>query len=695
VSVIEGNRKLKSLDLQYNLISKTSFALSLVRNECLEKLMLSYNPLTFDNLMSLLEMLMNNRTLVHLALQGVHLEGPAPIKENCHGHLSSKEAVVLKLASVLRYSSVSELSVDVDLSATPQLQELESTLVKHNRALLDLNCEGFNLSTPLPQPLLNIQRALKANRVLAEGCPQDDYPELEGFLRIKASAVRSSIPDSFVNVGEVSESLTSRQLRNSSSILIDSPTPDAFSLQQALSMNRLSEDFTDAKGPASTPQFSSIAHPQRRFSQQTRLEELLETPNSSLKRTPSPLGATIATEPNSHYRTSSLQFEQLHSALKVLDHEVTRHLGNISNRQTTLEDRLALLQEEVGQLNEASVQKIDRVERSSSACLSKTQRILMSLEQRLQELESHLGQQTQLDLDALRHTQRQHSLRLEQLSQNKDNIEESFIKLNDAQTQSSARLESLQMKRSSPDTDVLVLKQQEEDRSNTKACLLRLEIQETETARLARQCKHFHKEVTSKLTKLDLQDKHNAQTLSSRQVDSKFKQLELRLGGIEEAFNRWGHESKGSCPSSLRNSVLKENERSKESTKGKVAELSTKLERFEDLLPTYDRQSSDRCKPLERCLAREDFSALRNSESQLRRTPDDSRRELTRNLPREAEGVVLNAIICQSSRPKTSRPRSCSSMAFHELEVPSQELADSLRRRGFDISDRCVTVVKH
>mmetsp|Transcript_18509 Transcript_18509/g.33422 ORF Transcript_18509/g.33422 Transcript_18509/m.33422 type:complete len:823 (-) Transcript_18509:1278-3746(-) len=774
--VIESNCKLKVLNLQYNLINKTSFAFSLVRNESLEKLMLSYNPLSFENLMSLLEMLMNNRNLVELDVQGVHLDGPAPIKENCHGHLTSKEAVILKLASVLRYSVLRVIGIDIDLCATGQLQELESTLIKHNRSLVELRCEGFNPSAPLQPPLLNIQKALKANRVLAEcddtNCLPETYPELEEILTIKANADRSFTPDSFVHVGDVSESMQrSRQLRsiNSSKIFqsMDSPSTivtspeQQMSLQQALNLQRLSADFSDIKvtGSAETPQFSSYPQPLRRFVQdrQTRLEELMEfeTPSTEIgRRTPSTLGVTLATEPDSRYGNGtrsqlSSQLGQLHSALKILDQEVTRHLGNISSRQTVLEDKLIIMQDDMAQLQQndttALKQKLDRVENSSSACLSKTQRVLLSLEERLKSLESHLDRDRysdnlQREIESLKNTVRLHTSRMEQLNQGTDTADfrDTISKLNEVQSQLSIRVENLAsqmtLQRSKLDMSeifsdlTLLRKHQEEDRSNVKGLQLRLEIQESETARMNKMMKSFQKEVSNKLSKLESNDRGENLTSGSKQIERKFRQFELRLGGIEEAFNRWDHDSVGSCPSSARNSVLKENMPRKETKEPKdskkltevhekITELNKRLERFEEIMtqkltaqhsiPTLEhtlpRENTrsplpDRCTPLDRCFTREDMNQFRTFDMQMEKSfegPIVCRKELATYLPREAESVVLNALIDRSNRSRmseTARPRSSSTIASRGMEAPSKELTDSLRKRGFEIGDRCKPV---
>jgi hypothetical protein len=762
--MIESNCRLKELNLQYNLMHKTSLAFSLVRNETLEKLSLSYNPLSFDSLMSLLEMLMNNRNLVELDVQGVHLDGPAPIKENCHGHLSSKEAVILKLASVLRYSVLRVVSIDIDLTATAQLHDLEATLIKHNRTLVELRCEGFSSASPVPQPLLNIQKALRANRVLGErddtSCLPETYPELEEILAIKAD--RSFTPDSFVNA-DVSGSMARRSL-NSSKIFqsLDSPSTivtspeQALTLQQALSLQRLSDEFLDVKGPVSaeTPQFSSYSsnspslrnysQPQRRFVQQSRLEDLMEFETSATeagRRTPSVLGMTTSTEADLRCSRLSPQLGQVHSAVKVLDLEVTRHLGNISTRQTSMEDKLRLMQEQMARFDDTAVlkQKLERVENSSSACLSKTQRVLVSLEERLKSLESHLDQdclkeQVQRELEALRSMQRHQTSRLEQLAQSIDNAgtRETLMKLNDAQAQLSTRLENLasQMTLQKSKLDMsevfselsLLRKHQDEERSVSKSTQLRLEIQEAETARLNKTLKVFQKEVISKLAKLEPKELSDDKT---KQLDRRFKQFELRLGGIEEVINRWDHDSMGSCPSSARSSVLKENERRahrepKESKKlgevhDKISELNRRLERFEELISqkltayalpleqTIPREGSrspflDRVKPLERGMTRDNSRQFRTFDSQVDKSiegPMVCRKELAHYLPREAESVVLNALIDRSNQARlseTSRPRSCSTMHVRGVETPSRELTDSLRKRGFEIGDRCIPV---
>lgn len=138
------NSKLKVLILDNNNITKGAFASALANNESIQCLSVSGNPLSFDTILALFEMLTINRTLKSLLVKDVELKGPAPLKENPSGHLTKNECIILKLAYVLRYSMINYISFDVDGSCTAQLDEVEKSLTKYNKTLLSLSSKHID-----------------------------------------------------------------------------------------------------------------------------------------------------------------------------------------------------------------------------------------------------------------------------------------------------------------------------------------------------------------------------------------------------------------------------------------------------------------------------------------------------------------------------------------------------------------------
>ena len=142
--LIKSNGIIKNLKLDHNLISTTYFAVSLCENNSITHFSISFNPLSFENFISLLEMLNINLTLLFIGLKGINFLGSANIKENQSGVLTKQEAIVLKLANTLRHSNLNTISIDIDPSAILQLRELEVTLLKHNTTLINMYSDTIN-----------------------------------------------------------------------------------------------------------------------------------------------------------------------------------------------------------------------------------------------------------------------------------------------------------------------------------------------------------------------------------------------------------------------------------------------------------------------------------------------------------------------------------------------------------------------
>ncbi len=156
-----------------------------MRNESLEVLSLSGNPLSFECMLNVLDIAKVNRTLKVLNIAGVPMEGPAPIKENPSGLLSKSEGIILILAQTLRQSYLTEVTIDVDVTADVMLSELLNTLTKYNRSLVKLRAPGVNFrGSPRDSVLYGIYRAVLANRWIKRNKSADESrdPELADII---------------------------------------------------------------------------------------------------------------------------------------------------------------------------------------------------------------------------------------------------------------------------------------------------------------------------------------------------------------------------------------------------------------------------------------------------------------------------------------------------------------------------------
>lgn len=205
---LEVNQVLRALDVSGNRVTSHDLAIALSHNTAVEHFAANDNPLSFEALIAFLELLSSNRSLQVLEVEGCPQTGPAPLKENSSGHLSKSEAVILVLSYVLRYSTVKSLAVDIDLEAEVQLQELEGTVVKHNRTLIDLRSRLIDPTSIRPaHPLHTIYKALKANKWLAdnEALPRDQRFDPESSIcdlvtaKQRIQTKRSGTPDSMLS----------------------------------------------------------------------------------------------------------------------------------------------------------------------------------------------------------------------------------------------------------------------------------------------------------------------------------------------------------------------------------------------------------------------------------------------------------------------------------------------------------------
>ncbi|CAG9311238.1 unnamed protein product [Blepharisma stoltei] len=268
--IIENNTSISTLILDSNNISNSQIPLALTKNDTISTIGISNNPLSFDFVVSMLEMLTINRALTTIHMSGVAFEGPAPLKENSSGQLTKNEAVILKLAYVLRYSAINYIAIDIDPSCSVQLAELEKTLIKYNRKLTTISCTTIDWTKVRSMSSLSgIHRALRANTWLLQNShlsidkQAEPMSDIEDIVTLKqTSSPRKSLtpPERFnrnIDSGGLKEALkkfaNSKPNRNSiPSISSSSSSPERHPIEiHEIPYQKVS------LGSAETPQFTS------------------------------------------------------------------------------------------------------------------------------------------------------------------------------------------------------------------------------------------------------------------------------------------------------------------------------------------------------------------------------------------------------------------------------------------------------
>ena len=143
---------INSIIFDSNLFKTIKFAESIKFNHYIEEFSISNNPLSFEEIINVLELLPIKQNLKVLGLQGYN------------NILYDK-----KLSEVLKGSMLIILKYDLDISDTKVIKDIENTLIKHNRSLVCIESKGvdWDLIT-IKHPLLQIKRALKANLWLSQ-----------------------------------------------------------------------------------------------------------------------------------------------------------------------------------------------------------------------------------------------------------------------------------------------------------------------------------------------------------------------------------------------------------------------------------------------------------------------------------------------------------------------------------------------
>ncbi|OMJ70781.1 hypothetical protein SteCoe_31177 [Stentor coeruleus] len=395
--LIRGNEVLKKICLEHNLITSTCFAVSLCENNALIHFSMSYNPLSFENFVSLLEMLNINTTLQHLGLKGIKFSGPANIKENVSGVLTNQEAIILKLANTMRNSYLNSISIDLDPNSTLQLRELETSLLKHNSSLTNISSDTINWRNSLQGPLLGIQKALKANSWLKK----EDSSDEEAPYDLQNIIAAKKLP---IQVANTLKSLPNALDSDYDKIL------DHFSTESPNFSSRVatSPDFT-----VNSPHLSETKEPHK----DPRLKrlELGEKPQDSEK----------------------ISKKQVMMIFDDFSNKVQGFQDEILSQVNALQDRVLELETSIKNFNPSFLLgKISELEKKDEA----TQNLLMLISRELAELKAQNSQstrensrysktQTEFKISDIEKKTTEHSNAINKLGRNLEDIELKMLKI--------------------------------------------------------------------------------------------------------------------------------------------------------------------------------------------------------------------------------------------------------------------------
>lgn len=143
---------LSSLNLESNQFKSLNLYQVLAENHYIEELSISHNPLSLNEILSVLDALTVNRSLKILGIQGFN-----------------NILFDQKLAEVLKRTLLIVLKYDLDIADLKVVKEIEDTLMKFNTSLVSIESKGVdwdNISAK--HPLWHIKRALKANLWLSQ-----------------------------------------------------------------------------------------------------------------------------------------------------------------------------------------------------------------------------------------------------------------------------------------------------------------------------------------------------------------------------------------------------------------------------------------------------------------------------------------------------------------------------------------------
>ncbi|CAG9313772.1 unnamed protein product [Blepharisma stoltei] len=238
--------KLKALILDHNDIKSAPIWQGLNYNTSIEEFSINFNPLNFESVSNILDILLINKRLKWLGIMGIELSGPAPIKENQSGQLSTREAILFKLAQVLRYSSLVAIAIDIDPSDRFSLEELESTLIKHNRVLKQIISRNINWQKLDPgSPLVRILRSLKANARINQNYFVPEYMQNEYFNGVEDSGNAESLSMRQKSPEHLHRSSLSCDSKDFSLLTIDDPGLETVPKTPQFSISQNKSQFTE------------------------------------------------------------------------------------------------------------------------------------------------------------------------------------------------------------------------------------------------------------------------------------------------------------------------------------------------------------------------------------------------------------------------------------------------------------------
>ncbi|OMJ95475.1 hypothetical protein SteCoe_1067 [Stentor coeruleus] len=394
------NSNLAAINLDYNLISKGTLAQIVSKSEKLQYLSINSNPLTYEFVSAILNGLILNKSLKSLHIKDIKLEGPAPIKENSSGQLTKKECVILKLAYILRQSTISTLSIDIDPNAKIQLEELEKTLLKYNSKLINLISEGIDWkNVPYKSSLSGIAKALKANNWIyknsslpkeKQSIPSSDIEEL---VLLKLQVPKGEQSECFLSNyerNELNEFMIKTERKNGSAYCSISSSPRSsdekrvskrvYSLPMAYSAE--TPQFTTLiKGMSFTPEksadiedISSIDYEERKYLlTKAREDKFLDEMRKMM----------IRMEKNFND-----QLEIQESKIKNVEEKAETALKNVVDGTGKLTERKSYSGGE-GNDHKNSWSNLSRAEKHIPPQTKKERDIIMRLESVEEELKSH------------------------------------------------------------------------------------------------------------------------------------------------------------------------------------------------------------------------------------------------------------------------------------------------------------------
>jgi len=685
--LIEESVCLRTLILDYNAITGTGLPLALTHNDSLSSLSIESNPLAFDAVMGLLDSLVTNKSLHYLGLGGCRLEGAAPIKENSNGLLSKLEVVTLKLAQVLRHSGLTALALDLDPQADVQLEELESTLVKHNRSLTAIHSKGIDW-TKVRGALAGINRALKANQWLAqnERLPKEQRSEpskdIEDLISTKSRKRTDPATSSPSSTDTYPKSLRNPRSPSPTVLRSQDSAPAAASPENIAHLrlhDSLSADPRGYGSSAGTPQFTPYAStfikkPLIRESwtrsSAGKTKELATEPSL-----PTPYSSDRSLSPPRYRSREPPYIESMRS-----DNEAMRkYISELSSRLALVEEMGLKHREEVleTQDNLEETQKLLRVIEGKFEA-TETQGKGGAWE-RLEALEKREVGKVRL-FEAL--GKEVETLRTAQLDSTRQiTTLEGQLKAEIAKNELLSKLHSEKAENASKSIQTLLSKQ---DQLETKMEKLRRELHDSLRTRCKKEVSEAFKRVDSRLQSLESsfpKDLERGSDLTSARADAPIQlaRLEERLCDVEREMGNFSTVKKKLLDTTKR---VKGLEQGLGASKEAPAPIQTEGFHRVEKVQAVSTSHRARHRPL--------TPSLKENSSEVWGTE----RGLGDFLPGEAESVVIGALMERTRRSKRSqadlrlsfRSNSPATSAVRARE-PSVDLQEFLKQKGFSFSE--------